>query len=142
MLFGHDEQKAKHWLPRLANDTLSAFCLSEPNVGCDAGGQETHCELSDDGSHYILNGEKKWATSGALSGVFTVMAKQQITNPKTGKSSEKVTAALICTPDMPGIDIFQKNRSKCGIRGTWQARIRFKDVRVPRRTCCTTKVAG
>lgn len=130
MLFGSDEQK-KRWLPRLAKDWLSAFCLSEPNVGCDAGGQETHCERSADGSHYILNGEKKWATSGAISGLFTVMAKQKITDPKTGKETEKVSA-LVCTPDMPGVDIFQKNRSKCGIRGTWQARIRFRDVRVPR----------
>ena len=40
--------------------------------------------------------------------------------------------ALVCTPDMPGVEIFQKNRSKCGIRGTWQARIRFRDVKVPR----------
>ncbi len=130
VLFGSEEQK-RRWLPMLATKSLSAFCLSEPNVGCDAGGQETRCELSADGSHYILNGEKKWATSGALSDVFTVMAKQIVTDPATGKSSERVTA-LICTPDMPGIDIFQKNRSKCGIRGTWQARIRFRDVRVPK----------
>ncbi len=125
MLFGTDEQK-KRWLPKLAREWLSAFCLSEPNVGCDAGGQETRCELSADGSHYILNGEKKWATSGAISGLFTVMCKQ-----KMGDGKEKVTA-LVCTPDMDGIDIFQKNRSKCGIRGTWQARIRFNNVRVPR----------
>ncbi|HEY2588949.1 MAG TPA: acyl-CoA dehydrogenase family protein [Tepidisphaeraceae bacterium] len=130
MLFGTPEQKAR-WLPHLAKDWLSAFCLSEPDVGCDAGGQRTRCELSEDGQYYILNGEKKWSTSGALSGLFTVMARQKLTDPKTGKTSEKVTA-LICTPDMPGIDIFQKNRSKCGIRGTWQARIRFKDVKVPR----------
>ena len=65
MLFGNDEQK-KRFLPLMARSTLSAFCLSEPNVGCDAGGQETRCELSADGTHYILNGEKKWATSGAL----------------------------------------------------------------------------
>lgn len=130
MLFGTDEQKTT-WLPKLASDTLSAFCLSEPNVGCDAGGQETHCELSEDGSHYILNGEKKWATSGALAGVFTVMCKQMVTDPKTGKESEKVTA-LICTPDMAGLEVFQKNRSKCGIRGTWQARVRFTDVKVPK----------
>lgn len=129
MLFGTDEQK-KLWLPHLAKDRLSAFCLSEPNVGCDAGGQETRCELSADGQHYILNGEKKWATSGALSSIFTVMAKQKIKD-KSGKEIEKVTA-LVCTPDMEGIDIFQKNRSKCGIRGTWQARIRFTNVRVPR----------
>lgn len=130
MLFGTPEQKAK-WLPRLSKDWLSAFCLSEPNVGCDAGGQETWCEKSEDGEFYILNGEKKWATSGALSGVFTVMARQKVVNPKTGKEEEKVTA-LVCTPDMEGIDIYQKNRSKCGIRGTWQARIRFNNVKVPK----------
>ncbi|MEL7474083.1 MAG: acyl-CoA dehydrogenase family protein [Planctomycetota bacterium] len=125
MLFGNEQQK-QDWLPKLAKEQLSAFCLSEPNVGCDAGGQETRCELSRDGEHYILSGEKKWATSGALSGLFTVMAKQKMPDGK-----EKVTA-LVCTPDMEGIDIFSKNRSKCGIRGTWQARIRFNDVKVPK----------
>ncbi|MCP4836812.1 MAG: acyl-CoA dehydrogenase [Phycisphaera sp.] len=130
MLFGTDEQKTR-FLPRMAKDTLSAFCLSEPNVGCDAGGQETRCELSEDGEHYILNGEKKWATSGALSGLFTVMAKQKIKDPKTGIEKDKVTA-LICRPDMEGVDIYSRNRSKCGIRGTWQARIRLKDVKVPK----------
>jgi acyl-CoA dehydrogenase family protein 9 len=125
MLFGSDEQK-RRWLPALAKEQLSAFCLSEPNVGCDAGGQETRCEKTEDGEHFIINGEKKWATSGALSGLFTVMAKQRMPDGK-----DKVTA-LVCTPDMEGIDIFQKNRSKCGIRGTWQARIRFTNVRVPK----------
>ncbi len=125
MLFGNAEQK-KLWLPRLAKDWLSAFCLSEPNVGCDAGGQETRCEKSADGEHYILNGEKKWATSGALSGLFTVMAKLKLPDGK-----EKVTA-LVCHPEMEGVEIYQKNRSKCGIRGTWQARIRFHNVRVPK----------
>ncbi|MFB0984714.1 MAG: acyl-CoA dehydrogenase family protein, partial [Phycisphaerales bacterium] len=129
MLFGNEEQKVR-FLPRMATDTLSAFCLSEPNVGCDAGGQETRCVLSEDGTHYILNGEKKWATSGSLSGLFTVMAKHRITDPKTGNEKDKVTA-LICTPDMEGVDIYSRNRSKCGIRGTWQARIRLKDVKVP-----------
>lgn len=129
MLFGSDEQK-KRWLPHLAKDWVSAFCLSEPNVGCDAGGQETHCERSADGEHYIINGEKKWATSGGIAGLFTVMTKQTLKD-ENGKEVEKVTA-LVCTPDMEGIDIYQKNRSKCGIRGTWQARIRFKDVKVPK----------
>ncbi len=125
MLFGTDEQKKK-WLPHLAKDWLSAFCLSEPNVGCDAGGQETRCEKSADGEYFILNGEKKWATSGALSGLFTVMAKQKLPDGK-----ERVSA-LVCHPWMDGVEIFQKNRSKCGIRGTWQARIRFHNVRVPK----------
>ncbi|MCH2136114.1 MAG: acyl-CoA dehydrogenase family protein [Phycisphaerales bacterium] len=130
MLFGNDEQK-QQWLPRISTDTMSAFCLSEPNVGCDAGGQETRCQLSDCGEYYIINGEKKWATSGALSGMFTVMCKHAIEDPATGKTKDKVTA-LVATPDMEGIDVFSRNRSKCGIRGTWQARIRFTNVKVPK----------
>ena len=129
-LFGTEEQK-KYWLPRISKDMLSAFCLSEPNVGCDAGGQETRCEVTEDGEHYIINGEKKWATSGALSGMFTVMAKQRLVDPRTGKERDKITAVIV-TPDMEGIDIFSRNRSKCGIRGTWQAGIRFTNVKVPR----------
>lgn len=130
MLFGTEEQK-QTYLPGVSRKYLSAFCLSEPQVGSDAAGQETRCVLSEDGTHYVLNGEKKWSTSGALSGMYTVMAKQKLVDPKTGKEKEKVTA-LICTPDMPGIEIFESNRSKTGIRGTWQARIRFTDVKVPR----------
>jgi len=121
MLFGNDEQKAK-WLPHLAKDWVSAFCLSEPNVGCDAGGQET--TFTRDGDFYIVNGEKKWATSGGIAGLFTVMCRENTPNGE-GKIS-----ALVLHPWMEGVDIYQKNRSKCGIRGTWQARIRFHNVRV------------
>jgi len=135
MLFGTEDQKAQ-WLPHLSKDWVSAFCLSEPNVGCDAGGQETRCEKTPDGEYYILNGEKKWATSGAISSIFTVMAKQKMPDGK-----DRVTA-LVCTPDMEGIDIFQKNRSKCGIRGTWQARIRFTNVRVPKAHLLSTEGKG
>lgn len=130
MLFGTEAQK-KRFLPKVAREYLSAFCLSEPQVGSDAAGQEARCELSEDGQYYILNGEKKWSTSGAMAGMFTVMAKQPLVDAKTGKVKEAVTA-LICTPDMEGVDIFEKNRSKTGIRGTWQARIRFTNVKVPR----------
>ena len=130
MLFGTEAQKDR-FLPKVAREYLSAFCLSEPNVGSDAAGQETRCEWDEAGQCYVLNGEKKWSTSAALSGMFTVMAKQRVVDPHTGREKEGVTA-LICTPDMPGIDIFEKNRSKTGIRGTWQGRIRFTDVRVPK----------
>ena len=123
MLYGNEDQKSK-WLPHLAKDWVSAFCLSEPNVGCDAGGQETY--FVRDGEDYLVYGEKKWATSGALSGLFTVMAREKRDDGK-GKIS-----ALVMHPEMQGVEIFQKNRSKCGIRGTWQARIRFNGVRVKR----------
>ncbi|MFN9993416.1 MAG: acyl-CoA dehydrogenase family protein [Phycisphaerales bacterium] len=125
MLFGNDQQK-KTWLPHLAKDWVSAFCLSEPNVGCDAGGQETNFTKTEDGEYYILNGEKKWATSGAISGLFTVMARE---NRPDGKGK---ISALVCHPWLEGVEIFQKNRSKMSIRGTWQARIRFNNVRVPK----------
>ena len=125
MLFGTDEQKQR-WLPHLAKDWLSAFCLSEPNVGCDAGNPETTIELSEDGEHYIVNGEKKWATSGAISGLFTVMGKQTMPDGK------KRVTAVVCTCDMEGVDIYSPNRAKCGIRGTWQAKIRFNNVKVPK----------
>lgn len=121
MLYGTPDQKSK-WLTHLSKDWLSAFCLSEPNVGCDAGGAQTH--FVKDGDYYVVYGEKKWATSGALAGLFTVMAREKRPDGK-GKIS-----ALVMHPEMEGVDIFQKNRSKCGIRGTWQARIRFHGVRV------------
>lgn len=130
MLFGTEEQK-RRYLPMVARDTMSAFCLSEPNVGSDAAGQETYCEKTEDGEYYVINGDKKWSTSGAMAGVYTVMAKQTVTDPETGEEKEGVTA-LICTPDMEGLDVYENNRSKAGIRGTWQARIRLNNVRVPR----------
>ena len=129
MLFGSEEQKTR-FLPGVAREYLSGFCLSEPQVGSDAAGQETRCVWDEKEQCYILNGEKKWTTSGALAGLFTVLAKQPIKNERTGAVEDKVTA-LVCTPDMPGIEIFEKNRSKTGIRGTWQARLRFTDVKVP-----------
>ena len=130
MLFGTDDQKDR-FLPMVAREKLSGFCLSEPQVGSDAAGQETHCEWNEEEQVYILNGEKKWITSGAISGLLTVMANQQVTDPKTGRVKKGVSA-LIVTPDMEGVSFFQKNRSKAGIRGTWQARIRFENVRVPK----------
>lgn len=130
MLFGNEDQK-RRYLPLVAREKLSAFCLSEPNVGSDAAGQTTRCEWNEAEGVYLLNGEKKWITSAALSGLMTVMANQTVTDPKTGKEKKGVTA-LIVTPDMEGVEVFQKNRSKTGIRGTWQGRVRFTNVRVPK----------
>jgi hypothetical protein len=99
-------------------------------VGSDAGNQESFSVRTEDGD-YILNGEKKWSTSGAMSGLFTVMCKNMVPNPETGELEQKGVNALIVTPDMDGVEIFENNRAKTGIRGTWQARFRFNDVRVP-----------
>jgi len=129
VMFGTEEQKEKY-LPMVAQEKLSAFCLSEPSVGSDAAAQESFSVKTDDGD-YILNGEKKWSTSGAMSGLFTVMCKNMVPDPETGELEQQGVNALVVTPDMEGVEIFENNRSKTGIRGTWQARFRFNDVRVP-----------
>jgi alkylation response protein AidB-like acyl-CoA dehydrogenase len=131
VLFGTEEQK-EEYLPMVAQEELSAFCLSEPNVGSDAAAQESFSVRTEDGD-YILNGEKKWSTSGALSGLFTVMCKNMVPDPETGELEQQGVNALIVTPDMDGVEIFENNRAKTGIRGTWQARFRFNDVRVPKK---------
>src|SRR3954447_20680300 len=128
VLMGTEEQK-REYLPSLATgERLAAFCLSEPEVGSDAANVQTIARLSEDGTHWILNGEKKFATNAALAGVMTVMAKTTVT--ENGKTREKVTAFLV-TPDLPGFEVVKPNRSKCGIRGSWQAVLRFNDMRVP-----------
>ncbi len=129
VMFGTDEQK-EAYLPMVAQEKLSAFCLSEPNVGSDAAAQESFSVKTEDGD-YILNGEKKWSTSGAMSGLCTVMCKNMVPNPQTGELEQRGVNALIVTPEMEGVEVFENNRAKTGIRGTWQARFRFNDVRVP-----------
>lgn len=128
ILMGNAEQKAQ-FLPDLAaGKKLAAFCLSEPEVGSDAANIQTTARLSDDGKHYILNGDKKFATNAALASMMTVMARTPVTD--NGKTKEKVTAFII-TPDLPGFHVVSPNRSKMGIRGSWQATLKFTDMMVP-----------
>ena len=124
MLSGTDEQK-KQFLPDLASGKkLAAFCLSEPDVGSDAANVQTTALLSDDKSHWVLNGNKRYATNAALAGFMTVMAKTRVGD------KDKVTAFIV-TPDLPGFEVVSPNRSKMGIRGSWQATLKFTDMRVP-----------
>lgn len=130
VLMGTEEQK-RTYLPSLARgEKLAAFCLSEPEVGSDAANVQTSARLSDDGEHWIINGQKKYATNAAIAGVMTVMAKTPVTDDK-GRTRDKVTAFLV-TPDLPGFEVVRNNRSKCGVRGSWQAVLRFTDMKVPK----------
>jgi len=140
VMFGSEDQK-EDYLPMVAREKLSAFCLSEPNVGSDAAGQESFSVKTEDGE-YVLNGEKKWSTSGALSGLMTVMCKNMVRDEETGELEQRGVNALIVTPDMDGVEIFENNRAKTGIRGTWQARFRFNDVRVPKENLLHKEGAG
>lgn len=129
VLMGTEEQKRKY-LPGLASgEKLAAFCLSEPEVGSDAAGVQTSARLSDDGTHWILNGHKRYATNAAIAGLLTVMARTPVTI--NGKTRDKVTAFIV-TPDLPGFEILSPNRSKMGVRGSWQGTLKFTDMRVPK----------
>src|SRR5687767_13404763 len=130
ILSGTEEQKKKYLPDLAAGRKIAAFCLSEPEVGSDAANVQTTARLSEDGTHYILNGEKKFATNAAIAGMMTVMAKGPVTDPATGKTKDKITAFIV-TPDLPGFHVVSPNRSKCGIRGTWQGTLKFTDMRVP-----------
>ena len=130
LLLNGTEPQKKRWLPDLASGKkLAAFCLTEPEAGSDAANVQTTARLSNDGQHWIINGEKKFATNAALAGFMTVMARTR--SADNGHKKDKVTAFIV-TPDLPGFEVISPNRTKCGIRGTSQATLRFRDMSVPR----------
>ncbi|HKV75211.1 MAG TPA: acyl-CoA dehydrogenase family protein [Gemmatimonadales bacterium] len=118
-LFGTPEQKKKY-LPRLAKGAISAFALTESNVGSDPAGLATHAELSADGTHYVLNGEKLWCTNGTVAELMVVMART------TGK---KITAFIV-EADWPGVEVVQRLHFM-GLKGIENGLIRFTNVKIP-----------
>ncbi len=119
-LFGTPEQK-KRYLPRLAKGAVSAFALTEANVGSDPAAMTTTAELSADGTHYVLNGEKLWCTNGTIAELMVVMAR---TGPK------RITAFIVET-DWPGVQVVQRLHFM-GLKALENGVIRFTNVRVPR----------
>src|SRR5581483_10017743 len=127
VLFGTPEQQ-RRWLPPLASGReLAAFALTEPEAGSDAANVQTQAIPSEDGSHYTLNGEKRYITNACIAQVLTVMAR----TPVAGKKDGAITAFLV-TPDMPGFTITEARMPKMGIRGTVTTRLAFKDMKVPK----------
>lgn len=125
LLFGTDEQK-RRWLPDLVSGhKLAAFALTEPEAGSDAANVQTSATPTDDG-HYLLNGQKRYITNGAIADVLTVMAR----TPNAGRAGTSVTAFLV-TPDMSGFRVVEARMPKVGIRGTATARLAFENMRVP-----------
>src|SRR5256714_3029045 len=127
LLFGNREQKAK-WLPKLVTgEWLGAFALTEEQAGSDAANVQMRATPSEDGSHYILNGKKRYITNASIAQVLTVMARPPV--PASDKTS--ITAFLV-TPDMPGFTMLEPRMPKLGIRGTATGRFALRDVRVPK----------
>jgi alkylation response protein AidB-like acyl-CoA dehydrogenase len=118
--FGTEEQKKKY-LPRLAaGEIVGAYALSEASSGSDAMNCRARAQLSSDGKHYILNGEKMWITNAGFADLFTVFAKVD---------GEKFTAFLV-ERTFPGFSVGGEEH-KMGIRGSSTCPIILNDCKVP-----------
>ena len=122
--FGTKEQKERY-LPRVARGEISAFLLTEPDVGSDPARMSTTAVPSRDGKEYVLNGLKLWITNGSVATVSIVMA----TVPKSDRKPHGITAFIV-ESDVPGFSVERRNQFM-GIRGIENALIRLDNVRVP-----------
>ena len=122
ILFGTDEQKAKY-LPRCAKGEISAFALTENNVGSDPAQMKTIAV--PEGDDFIINGEKLWCTNSLKAGLIVVMAR----TPTAGKPN--ATTAFIVETSMPGVEIVCRCRFM-GLRALYNGVVRFENVRVPK----------
>ena len=128
LLFGTDEQKKKY-LPRVARREISAFALTEWNAGSDPANMSLRADPTEDGSAFILNGEKLWCTNLIKAGVLVVMA---VTPPKmvNGRERKQITAFIVDV-DSPGLEITYRCRFM-GLRALYNGIVKFTNVRVPR----------
>lgn len=127
LYFGTEEQKQKY-IPKLASgEWAGAYGLTEPNAGSDALSAKTTAKLSEDGKHYILNGQKCWITNGGFAQVYTVFAKVTGDNQPDGKAG--FTAFIV----ERGMDGFTNGpeEQKMGIKGSSTVQLYFQDAKVP-----------
>jgi alkylation response protein AidB-like acyl-CoA dehydrogenase len=121
MYFGNEEQRQRY-VPRLATgELLGAYCLTEPGAGSDANSGKTNAVLSEDGKHYILNGQKMWITNAGFADIQIVFAKID---------TDRVMSAFIVEKDYPGV-VIGPDEHKMGIKGSSTAQIYYNDVKVP-----------
>src|SRR6266516_359904 len=123
-LFGTEEQKQRY-LPRCARGEISAFLLTEPDVGSDPARLSTTAEPSADGSEYVLNGVKLWTTNGVVADLLVVMARV----PRSDGHRGGITAFVV-EAKADGITVEQRNKFM-GLRGLENGVTRFYQVRVP-----------
>ncbi|HVE57534.1 MAG TPA: acyl-CoA dehydrogenase family protein, partial [Pyrinomonadaceae bacterium] len=121
LYFGSEELKRK-WIPRIvAGETVAAYCLTEPGSGSDALGAKTIARLSEDGTEYILSGEKMWITNGGFADVYVVFAK--IDGDRKKFSAFLVERSENCRPGA--------EEHKMGIKASSTTAIILSDARVP-----------
>ncbi len=136
-LFGTDEQK-QHYLPRCARGEISAFLLTEPDVGSDPARLSTTATPSEDGSQYVLNGVKLWTTNGVIADLLVVMARvPQSGGGRGARGREEQSdghrggiSAFVVEGNAPGITVERRN-AFMGLRGLENGLTRFHEVVVP-----------
>ncbi|MBK9937655.1 MAG: acyl-CoA dehydrogenase family protein [Chitinophagaceae bacterium] len=120
LYFGTPEQKQKYIPKLITGEWAGAYGLTEPNSGSDALGAKSTAKLSDDGKHYILNGQKCWITNGGFAQVYTVFAKVD---------GDKFTAFIV----ERGTEGFTQGpeEHKMGIKGSSTVQLYFQDCKIP-----------
>jgi short/branched chain acyl-CoA dehydrogenase len=113
----------EQWLPRLASDTVSSFCLSEAGSGSDAFAMKTTAQVSADGSYYTLNGSKLWISSAKEAGVFLLFA-----NADPSKGYKGITAFMV-DAETEGIEVGSPE-NKLGLRASSTCPVVFDNVKV------------
>jgi alkylation response protein AidB-like acyl-CoA dehydrogenase len=120
LMFGTEQQKQKY-LPRLASaELIAAYALTEPHAGSDAMAVRTRADLSEDGTHYVLSGQKMWISNGSIADLYTVFAKV---------GGEKLTAFLV-ERGWPGVSPGAEEQ-KMGLKGSSTTAVYFDNVKVP-----------
>lgn len=127
--FGTPEQK-QEYLPRCAAGAITAFLLTEPDVGSDPARMGATAVLSDDGRSYLLDGVKLWTTNGVIAELVVVMARVPAHTDADGTTHKGGISAFVVEMDSPGITVENRN-SFMGLRGIENGVTRFHQVRVP-----------
>ncbi|WP_126650538.1 acyl-CoA dehydrogenase family protein [Chryseobacterium aureum] len=125
VLYGTEEQKKKY-LPDLAAGTkFGAYCLTEPDAGSDANSGKTKAKLSEDGKHYIINGQKMWISNAGFADTFTLFAKID--------DDKNITGFVINRSELenPESLTFGEEEHKLGIRASSTRQVFFNDMKIP-----------
>ncbi|MCW3167194.1 acyl-CoA dehydrogenase family protein [Chryseobacterium sp. 09-1422] len=125
LLYGSEELKKKY-LPDLATGTkFGAYCLTEPDAGSDANSGKTRARLSEDGKHYIINGQKMWISNAGFADTFTLFAKID--------DDKNITGFVINRSELenPESLSFGEEEHKLGIRSSSTRQVFFNDMKVP-----------
>ena len=128
ILFGTPEQKKKY-LPQFAKGAISAFGLTEPDVGSDPSRMTTTATPIEDGNSYLLNGDKLWCTNGPVADILVVMARTP-SKIVDGREKKQITAFIV-ERSCPGIEVVHRCQFM-GPHGIQNGLLRFKNVKVPK----------